>query len=123
MWRALLLLAACNRSSLPNSSDGGSDLSQSSSCAHDAPGAAFAFHITNNGTRMLRLFYGCMQTLPITLDTKTGALAISPGPADACEISCDFIFAGGMNNSCSDCGPGYGADLPPGGAVDIAWDR
>ena len=121
MWRALLLLAACNHSSLPASSDGGADLAQS--CAHDAPGAAFTFHIANTGNRMLHLFYGCMQTLPITLDTKNGPLAISPGPADFCEISCDFIFGGGMNNSCSDCGPGYGADLSPGSTVDIAWDR
>jgi hypothetical protein len=123
MWRAVLLLAACNHSSLPASSDGGGDLSQSSACAHDAPGATFTFHISNSGSRMLHLFYGCLLSLPITLDTKNGALAISPGPADPCEISCDLIFAGGMNNSCSDCGPGYGADLPPGTTVDIVWDR
>jgi hypothetical protein len=125
MFRLLILIlwAACNHSSLPSGTDGGADLAQMSACAHDAPGAAFTFHITNTGSRMLSLFYGCMHTLPITLDTSQGALPISPGPADYCEINCDFIFAGGMNNSCSDCGPGYGANLPPGSTVDIAWDR
>src|SRR5262249_1890589 len=60
---------------------------------------------------------------PITLDTPSGPLGISPGPADLCEVNCDQIYAGAENNGCSDCGPGYGDSLAPGTTVDIPWDR
>jgi hypothetical protein len=115
----LLALGGCDRSVLGPADAGPRP---DASCALDSKGS-FTFHVANRGTRMLRLAYGCGATLPITLDAAGGPLPISPGPASYCEVSCDYIYGGGENNGCSDCGPGYGAGLPPGATVDIAWDR
>ncbi len=112
--------AACGASS---SSSGGGGGGSGVDCSHDLPGAPFVFHVVNSGTRMLRLTYGCGKTMPITILAAGGDLGIAPGNADACEFSCDDVYAGAQNVGCSDCGPGYGASLNPNEMVDIQWDR
>ncbi|HEY8042585.1 MAG TPA: hypothetical protein VIF15_22440 [Polyangiaceae bacterium] len=92
-------------------------------CHLDPPGSLFTFHVHNGGSATLSLAYGCGGALPIVLPTSQGVLGIGPGPADTCEFTCEEVYAGTAGQSCSDCGPGYGAPLAPGATVDIAWDR
>lgn len=106
-----------------NGAGGGSAGGSSVDCSLDGPGAPFTFVVRNTGTRQLRLTYGCGTDYPITLTTPDGDLGIGPGNADGCEVSCDSIYAGQSSFGCSDCGPGSGDLLPPGGEVTIDWDR
>ena len=101
---------------------GGSSEAGANACAIPAPGATFTFHVHNSGTSHLGLSYGCGGTLPIQLNTPGGPLGIGPGPADACEFTCQQQYMGPVQQGCSDCGPGVGADLAAGTTVDITWD-
>jgi hypothetical protein len=87
------------------------------------PKGSFVFHVHNKGTRMLSLALGCGGSLPIVLQTANGSAPIGPGPEDVCEFTCDNVYACKAGQSCSDCGPGYGAPLGPGMTADIQWDR
>jgi hypothetical protein len=113
------LLAACNDRRLPADST-----TTPLSCADEAPGAPFTFHIVNAGQRSYTLTLGCGLQLPITLQTATGATAIAPGGPDFayCQYSCDSAAAPGAY-PCSDCGPGEGQSLAAGSEVDLQWDR
>jgi hypothetical protein len=93
------------------------------SCDLPVPGKTFTFTIRNTGTRELGLSYACGATMPILLDTPDGERGIGAGNAGFCEVSCDDVYDGYENWGCSDCGPGYGDALPPGGEVTITWDR
>ena len=92
-------------------------------CTHDVPGTTFTFQLDNTGTRNLRLLTGCGGTIPITVDTPSGAVPISRGSADGCEVSCDSVFKGQQNFGCSDCGPGTSFAVDAGKVTDVAWDR
>jgi hypothetical protein len=83
----------------------------------------FTFHVHNGGANHLSLAYGCGGNLPILLSTPAGPLGIGPGPADGCELTCQQQYAGPVQQGCSDCGPGVGADLAAGTTVDIGWDH
>lgn len=109
---ALLLSAAC-----------GGETTPPPDCSIDAPGKNFTFTINNTGTRNLRLAYGCGTNYPITLTTTHGTLGIGAETAEFCGTSCDAVYKGYINFGCSDCGPGYGADLGPGASATIQWDR
>lgn len=114
---ALVLAAACG-----SSVDKDDPTPTPVDCSIDAPGETFSFTVTNTGTRMLRLAYGCGQSLPVLLETSHGTLQIGPG-VDLCEFTCDPVYKGKPNPGCSDCGPGYGADLGPGMSATMQWDR
>jgi hypothetical protein len=93
-------------------------------CSVDPEGTSFTLHIHNAGTNALTLNYGCGFTMPITLTTSLGAVPIAPpGPGGACDGTCEYAYANGPPEPCSDCGAGVGADLPPGATVDIPWKR
>jgi hypothetical protein len=100
-----------------------SSTSTGGSCALTPPGKPFTFHIHNAGSKMLRLAYACGTAYPIELVTPQEKLAIGPGAVDLCEVTCDALYAGKASYPCSDCGPGTGANLPPGFTVNITWDR
>ena len=102
---------------------GGAAEGGAGACAIAPPGSAFTFHVHNGGASHLGLAYGCGGSLPILLSTPAGSLGIGPGPADGCEFTCTQQYAGPVQQGCSDCGPGVGADLPAGATVDIAWDH
>jgi hypothetical protein len=89
----------------------------------DPPGSAFTFHIHNGGLAQLGLAYGCGENQPIVLATPMGTLGIGPESATTCGFTCENDYKGGMQQACSDCGNGVGADLPAGSTVDIIWDR
>jgi hypothetical protein len=92
-------------------------------CALD-PTDSFVFHVHNAGTSTIVLDLGCGRTLPIILATPAGRLSIGPGGADACEFTCDQIYAGqAVPGGCTDCGPGVSKEIVPGYVVDVAWDR
>ena len=124
LFVALPFAIACGGNAVAGSSGGHTGTGGNAGlCALDPPGSTFTFHVHNGGTAMLRLAYGCGASLPIVLAAPQGMLGIGPGPADACEFTCDAVYAGKTGQSCSDCGPGTGASLAPGAVVDITWDR
>jgi hypothetical protein len=73
--------------------------------------------------KMLSLTYGCATTAPITLDTPGGMSSTQPYDVNTCGFTCEFFYGGNFQGGCSDCGPGYGANLAPGATVDVMWDR
>ena len=102
---------------------GGEGGGSNAACMLEPPGKSFTFHVHNGGTKALRLTYGCGATLPIEVETPKGALDISPGGVNSCEVTCDRVHEGFPNRGCTDCGPGVGAPLEPGMTKDITWDR
>ncbi len=119
----VVLVGGCGGKTAIDNGSTSSSTSGAGSCAHDAAGANFTFHVANAGSRQLRIATGCGSSLPILLDSASGPLPISPGQVDFCEFPCDLVFKGQTNNGCSDCGPGTTILLPPGKTADIAWDR
>jgi hypothetical protein len=114
-------VAGCGSTIEHNGADAGGDGGES--CKIDPPGDVFTFHVHNGGRAMLRLSYGCGDSLPINLDTPKGNLSIGSGAVNWCEVKCDSVYGGQPNNGCWDCGPGYGAPLGSGMTADIKWDR
>ncbi len=121
-------LLACGTSVVEDTGAGGQGGGQGGAgggpdCTIEPPGAAFQFVIRNVGNRELGLTFGCGETLPIVIDTAAGPRGIGAGSGDYCEVSCDAVYDGYENWGCSDCGPGGGTALLPGGLVTIDWDR
>jgi len=85
---------------------------------------AFTFHVHNAGASTLLLDLGCGRTSPIELDTPDGARGAGPGNVDACELSCDQVYAGGVTpGGCTDCGGGVQRSIAAGATADVGWDR
>jgi hypothetical protein len=105
------------------SDSGGSGGEGGGSCYVDPPGTTFTFHVHNAGSRDLGLAYGCGGSSPITLSTPSGPLSIGPGAVNPCEFTCEGDYKGPVQNGCSDCGGGVGADLAAGTTADIGWDH
>lgn len=114
---------------VPDPGSGGSSATSTSTggdtCALEAPGKAFTFHVFNSSKQKLTLAFGCGATIPLSLDTASGTLRAGPGVGNGtqCEYTCEQVYKGGSMSPCSDCGAGVGVDLPPGGAANIPWDR
>ena len=120
-----LAFGSCGNSPPVAPGDGCADAAPDTSaeCALDLTGS-FVFHVHNAGTAMLVLDLGCGKTPPIVLATPAGRLPIGPGAVDTCEFTCDQIYsARAAPGACTDCGPGVSKALPPGGTVDLPWDR
>ena len=120
----LVLTVGCN-STVTTHDDGagGTGGGGAGECTLPLPGADFSFVVENTGTSQLSLKLGCGSTIPIVLATPDGALGIGPGNANTCEFDCEMVYDGFEAWGCSDCGPGVGEELPPGGEVTITWDR
>jgi hypothetical protein len=101
----------------------GGDGAGGADCSVPSPGSTFTFHVHNAGTSPLHLDYGCGATLPIVLSTPEGNLSIGPGAVSSCEFTCESFYKNGVQQGCSDCGPGVGVEVAPGGTTDITWDR
>lgn len=124
----LLSLAACQSTvgvdvTDPPEGGGGAAAStpgEPSACELPRDGEAFTFTIRNTGTRTLSLDFGCFDTPPITVDGR----GIAPGAADLCGVDCREVWEGYENLGCSTlCGPDAFRALPPGGEVEVEWDR
>jgi hypothetical protein len=100
---------------------GGSGGSSKGTCKVDPAGSTFVFHVKNTPRS---LSYGCGSVPSMVLSTPGGMQTITPFDLSFCGFTCEAVYANpGQNWGCSDCGPGYGADLPAGATVDVQWDR
>lgn len=92
-------------------------------CELDTPGEQFTFHVTNVGDDTLGLFFGCGDYSPIELRTDDGLYGLGAENAEVCGYTCEYVYDGGTNNSCSDCGPPSFFELGSGTTTTIVWDR